>query len=183
MVTNTTASFYGFSYGCGDLEWSGQGFETAIVGYNSHADYFFNHPANGVADIGQIVSCTRQVIPTGGRRKRAAGVTGLDEPANGAMPCNPDVTANAERCNGLAVLDQQSITDAENLMDFQGSSIFQVLPPCPPTRALVELSTKFVNLADDMRDCYQSTMMFEPFIQGGFRPYQFVSVCCYDQNR
>ncbi len=98
LVTNTTASFYGFSYGCGDLQWSGQGFETAIVGYNSHADYFFNHPANGIPDIGQIVSCTRQIIPTGGRRKRLAVAEVDVDPVNGQMCANTEIIKNASKC-------------------------------------------------------------------------------------
>ena len=107
-MTNTTASYYGFSYGCGDLEWSGQGFETAVVGYNSHGDYFLNHPANGVADIGRIVSCTRQVIPTGGRRKREAPVIDMNG-VNGAMPCDDDIREKIEMCNGLERIDEQNM--------------------------------------------------------------------------
>ena len=186
LVTNNTASFYAFSYACGDIEWSGQGFETAIVGYNSHADYFSNHPANGIPDIGQIVSCTRRIIPTGGRRKRQVVMEGdgNDEPAYGAVPCNAEVKGNAERCTGLAQLDQASIPDANNLQDDQNRPIFEVLPACPPTQDLVEISTMF-NRLEDSTNCYISTMTFEPFNPVGMfiRVYRFASICCYDPNK
>ena len=182
MVTNRTLSFFGFSYACGDIQWSGQGFETAIVGYNSHADYFFNHPANGIPDIGRIVSCIRQVAPTKRRRKRQ--LAGTDEPAYGPVPTNPELRAFYEECVGLAMVDQASIPDANNLMDVQGRSTFEVLPACPPTRDLVQLSPLFVPLNDASRDCFQSTIDFVPVNPNStMRPYRFVSVCCYDDNR
>lgn len=186
LVTNTTVSFYGFSYACGDIEWSGQGFETAIIGYNSRADYFFNHPANGIPDIGQIVSCTRQIIPTGGRRKRQV-ITEVDddEPAYGPVPCNEEVKGNAEMCMGLALLDQASIPDANNLVDTQNHPIFDVLPACPPTKDLVEINAMFERLIESTRDCYRSTVEFQPINPNGrlLRPYRFASICCYDTNR
>ncbi len=187
LVTNTTLSYYGFSYACGDIEWSGQGFETAIVGYNSHADYFFNHPANGIPDIGQIVSCTRRIIPTGRRRKRQieeVDLTGDGEPAYGAVPTSEEVKGTAERCKGIAGADEASITDPNNLMDIRNRLIFDILPACPPTKDLAEISALFECLNDLTRDCYRSTMFFEPFSLGGFlRPYRFISICCYDTNR
>ncbi len=185
LVTDTIFSYYGFTFACGDIEWSGQQ-STAIVGYNSNGDYFLNHPANGIPDIGQIVSCTRQIIPTGGRRKRQISDTsgGLYN----LIGTNNSMMAARNECKGLADIDGGAFTDPNNLMDAQGHPLFDVLPACPPMKYLIEINKMFEYINDRTRDCYQSTVLFEPGrgVQGLpplMRSYNFSSICCYDVNR
>lgn len=188
IITDTIHSYYIFSFTCGEIEWSGQGFETAIVGYNSNADYFDNHPANGFPDIGQIISCTRHVIPQGKRRKRQA--PGGGAPAN-LIPANPDVQAAVAECNQLAQFDQQNIPDINNVRGAVGTVLPinimdpNLLPHCPPTRPQAEISPEFREFTDVTRDCFQSKKSFIPsFITNPSlqRPYEFISVCCYSPD-
>ena len=177
LVTNKTLSYYAFSYACGDMEWSGQGHETAIIGYSSYPDYVLNHPANGHSDISQVVSCSQQTTPEGERSKRQS--TG-GEPGIGPVPGDSEVMRAAEICNALATVDRVSIPNADDLRDQEGRHIFDVLPPCPPTRGQVVMNSLFGPFFDETRNCYQSTVTFEPFFAILLRPYSFVSVCCYD---
>ena len=183
IVTNTTQSYYIFSFTCGNIQWSGLGFETAIFGYNSHGDYFSNHPANGFADIGEIVSCTRQIIPARRRKKRQNAM--VDGALANLIPANPQVRMNVARCNGIADFDDVNIPDIENivLLDGRMEDPLSQVPHCPPTRAQIDISTLFESFPEKPGDCFRSRNVYEPEGQDLQRLYVFVSVCCYDSNR
>lgn len=100
----------------------------------------------------------------------------------GPLPVDPDIRAAAEMCNRIAELDRLSIPNVDGLSNQEGLFIFDVLPHCPPTMNLAEISTIFERLSDQTRTCYQSTITFEPFAFNLLRPYRFVSVCCYNMN-
>ena len=159
------------------MEWSGQGSEGAIIGYNSRADYFFNHPANGNPNISEIVSCTQQSTPAGARSKRQSVGPGI-----GPLPFDPLLQQIREHCAQIAQVDRESIPDVNKLTDIQGRAIFEVLPLCPPTRTLIDLNTAFESLTDQERICYRSTITFVPFSPVFIKQYEFISVCCYDLN-
>lgn len=176
-MTDTVLSYYAFSYSCGEIQWSGQGFETAVVGYDSHGDYFHNHPANGFQDIGQIVSCAE---PQGERRKRQNDQgTGTV----GQMPANPTMQEAIEECmfQALGSPDVNTIRDRNsNIVDIVG-----MLPPCPRTRTEVAASALFRLFPDGDGDCFQSRRYFQPdplANQNVMGNYQFVSVCCYETS-
>lgn len=180
-------SYYIFSFACGDIQWSGQGFETAVLGYNSHGDYFSNHPANGFPDIGQIVSCTRRIIQAGRRRKRQddGNVMISGDTAN-PMPANPEIQINVERCNGIANFDDVNIPDITALAIFDEETAVNVVNEvdhCPPTRAQIDISTLFIGLPEKDGDCFRSRMIYTPDGETLQRDYNFISVCCYDANR
>ena len=177
-MTDTITSYYAFSYSCGDIQWSGQGFETAVVGYDSRGDYFHNHPANGFHDIGQIVSCTQ---PQGEQRKRR------NDPGNGGtvgqMPANPTMQEAIKECRSQA----QNSPDVNTIRDRNGNivDIVDMLPPCPRTRTEVAGSVMFRLFPDGNGDCFQSRINFQPDplanpnVVGNYR---FVSVCCYETS-
>ena len=184
IITNTIFSYFFFSYTCGEIQWSGLGFETAIVGYNSKANYFGNHPANGFEDIGQIVSCTRQV--NSGRKKRNAGSTG-----NGitecVMPVDADLLIARQRCKEVADADDRNIPDINSIFDMTGNRIRVVdqVPMCPYSRSLALLSVGFQAFPELDGNCFQSVATFKPDIRANIRlglqrVYTFASVCCYN---
>ena len=175
-------SFYIFSFTCGEIEWSGQGSETAIVGYNSNGDYFANHPANGFPDIGRIISCTRYMIPNRGRRKRQAIGQEIQMPS-GECPADPAVQMAKRECVSIAMSDDASFMDISTLRDANGGDI-TTLSKCPPTKAQLGISTEFEPFTVQTGDCHRSKNTFDPSLKGSGlqRPYIFISVCCYDAN-
>lgn len=171
IVTDTVSSYYAFSYTCGDIEWSGQGFEIAVVGYNSHGDYFDNHPANGFPDIGRIVSCTREIIPQGGQRKRrsAQGTGG----SAGSMPCNVTKLAARMACMTLTMLTVN--------VSMIGVDVVGMLPRCPRIRvAAAGDPTVFIPFIQ--ADCFRSVEVVRPISPTLQQRFDFVSVCCYDDS-
>lgn len=178
VVTDTVYSYYAFSYACGDIEWSGQGFETAVVGYNSRGDYYKNHPANGLPDIGRIVSCTRQVVSAGRRRKRQAqGTLPADE-----LPAGEELVAAVEMCNGFSRFDGFSIPDIGETKGENSVSILELVPKCPPTRLHMDISTEFVEFPAQVGDCFRSINSYAANNPNLLKPYEFVSICCYNIN-
>ena len=182
IVTDTVRSFYIFSFTCGEIQWSGQGFETAIIGYNSNGNYFYNHPANGLPDIGRIVSCTRYMIPDRGTMTQQI-FEQMGAPS-GACPADTAIQMAKELCHNIANLDDASFTNINTLRDRNDES-WTVLSKCPPTRVQLEISTEFNSFSSQAGDCYRSKNTFVPTAISGnplIRPYEFVSVCCYERN-
>jgi hypothetical protein len=182
IITDTFQSYYFFNYTCGGIEWSGRGSGTAIVGYNSRADYFSNHPANGFSDIGRIVSCTRQIIPERRKKRQNAVVSGA---LSGPLPANPLARMNIARCNGIADSDDINIPDISNIVNKIGETVNAVdeVEHCPPIRTLIEFSTLFTSFPERQGNCFRSRKMYIPDGRYLQRLYYFISVCCYDSNR
>ena len=180
IITDTVFTYYVFSFTCGEIEWSGQGFETAIVGYNSNGDYFVNHPANGFSDIGDIISCTIHTLPGGRRKKRQMAADGAI-PA-GAVPADQVAQGDKQVCIGIAKFDDQDIMEFNDLRNANNQIWTAALPGCPPIEALIQLSGEFQPFPLQGDNCYRSNNMFVPMIEGAMRTFQFVSVCCYDEN-
>ena len=173
------------------MEWSGQGFEAAAVGYNSNGDYYSNHPANGFPDIGRIVSCTRHVIPQEKRRrKRQEGEVDIGIGARAdEMPLNPELVALRQLCLEIANFDDANFMMFNMLRDTMNKSAGNVLPECPPIEIqLLLISTLFEKEVfsppyDPATDrCYRSVGSYKPVDPLHVIPLEFVSVCCYDSN-
>lgn len=176
IVTDGIYTLYAFSYECGDIQWSGQGFETAIVGYNSLGDYFYNHPANVFSDIGRIVLCTRWVTSQGSRRKQQADQQG---PVNLA-PGNPTMRMAIQECLNLAKSD---IVDINGIMDVNGNivNIADMLPQCPRTESEANLDLRFQPFSD-RSGCFRSSQAFVPEDLTSQLTLEFVSLCCYNSG-
>ncbi len=159
IVTDTFRTYYVFTYVCGDMEWSGQGTETAIVGYNSNGDYFKNHEANGLADINEIISCI--------------------DSTNGGETDQLPLSMNIEQiriqgCMALAAADDADINDIGTFLDLDQ------LPACPSTKVQLFISTEYQVFPQQTGDCYRSK--FEINGQSPSKSYNFASVCCYAPN-
>ena len=176
LITDTIQSYYVFSFTCGEINWSGQGSETAIVGYNSKGDFFLNHPANGFADIGRIISCTRYMIPEGGRKKRQTGNTA--GAPSGTCPADLATQEAKQICRLIAEADDESFENIDLLEDNNGQT-WQILSQCPPTKSQLAISTEFEPFCCQEGDCYRSKNAFEPQ-NTNIRQFEFISVCCYD---
>ena len=176
-----------FTFNCGDLNWSGQGFQTAIVGFNSQADFFVNHPANGFPDIAEIVSCRREIAPPG-RRKRVADGGGGSTSNQIAM--NMDLAMTLQLCLARAGDDDAGFQDLTNLENLFGPpqviNVVDELPACPPTLVHASIDPMFQAFPEQTTadaECFRSTQEYEPPF--GFIPtrsYTFVSVCCYSNG-
>ena len=165
IITDTVHSYCIFSYACGDIQWSGHGSETAIVGYNSHGKYK-NHPANGLADIGRIISC----------RRRECRILY-------SLPANEDLQTAKSECTRMANDDDRNFQNIANLRNANNERFVAILPRCPPTQAQVLLSSEFMPFTAQDGDCYRSYNTFMPRpvdVDGNI--LHFVSVCCYDTN-
>ena len=149
------------------------------MGYNSKGDFFLNHPANGFADVGRIISCTRYMVPEGGRKKRQTGNTA--GPPSGECPADLATQEAKQICSLIAEADDESFENIDLLEDDNGQT-WQILSQCPPTRAQLEISTEFDPFCCQDDDCYRSRNTFEPSIIGNRlqRPFEFISVCCYN---
>ena len=173
IITDTIQSYYVFSFTCGAIEWSGQGPETAVVGYNSNGEFFLNHPANGFPDIGRIVSCTKYLIPEGEQEILGA--------PSGKCPADAAMQDEKQLCRDTAQADDGSFVDIDELED-SNMQTWRTLSQCPPTRAHLQISTEFEPFPLQTGDCYRSRNTFVPSLSSNslLRPYEFVSVCCYD---
>lgn len=124
------------------------------------------------------MSCTRQIIPTGGRRKRIA-IDDID-PTGGRVPCGgPDI----QNCILFATMDQMNIPNVTALTNNNNLQIFDVIPAkCPPTKELAEINTMF---EPQTGNCYKSRAVFIPNNVMGLleRQYNFISVCCYGESK
>ena len=179
IITDTVRSFYVFSFTCGEIQWSGQGSETAIVGYNSGGNFFNNHPANGLPDIGQIISCTRYMIPNIRRRRKRQIVQRNGSPS-GECPADAATQMAKGLCLAIAAADNTAFRDVNNdLRDSNGSRWNATLPKCPPTGIKLDLSPEFEPFSLQTGDCHRSK---NTFIPSGVEGYVFVSICCYDMN-
>ncbi len=175
IITDTVRTYYAFTYVCGAMEWSGQATETATVGFNSNGNFFYNHPANGLADVNEIIACS---IDTEGRRKKRE----TDQLGNGGqtnqLPSDEQLEFSKMLCMAVADADDRKfmndiITQFSNLKN---------LPKCDRTRAqLVEVGASFQRFDFQDGDCYRSNMVISIVDQTGGSS-DFVSVCCYDTN-
>ena len=168
IITDNINTYAFYSYSCGAIQWSGQGFETAIAGYNSFRNYFSNHPANGFADIGRIISCTRQVAANQNRRKRAAGNNGA---AGCPMPANPNVQQALIDCCQSFTNDGKQYS-ADNLDMAQ-----RLVPACPPIRAQIGVNPMF---EAQQNNCFLSRT--DVVINGLVQPGLFRAQCCYQTS-
>ena len=169
IVTDNVFSYAFFSYTCGDVQWSGQGFETSVAGYNSFRNYFSNHPANGFADVGRIISCTRVVAANQNRRKRAVGNNGA---AGCVMPANPNVQQALMDCCTALDNDRNSFNPA-----ILAAAQMQV-PACPPVRAQIAVDGRFDPLPM-FANCFLSRMDVDPMLPGRVLRGMFRAECCY----
>ena len=169
IITDGVNTYYVFTYICGDLQWSsGSGFDHAVVGYNSHGDYFYNIPGSGYENIADIVSCSFQV---GNRRRRNIQQSSI----GGVLPIKRN--SAAKECNHRTNIDRDSIVDAKILQ------ILKHLPECPPNSHLVEVDRLF-EPDPTKAACYCSKIQVDPESVGAQvqRAYAFVQQCCYYSN-
>ena len=166
-------TYYVFTYICGELQWSvGSGFDHAVVGYNSHGDYFYNTPGSGYENIADIVSCSFQV---GNRRRRNIQQSSI----GGVLPIKRN--SAAKECNHRTNIDRDSIVDAKILQ------ILKHLPECPPNSHLVEVDLLF-EPDSTKAACYRSKIQVDPLNAAigaqvqTLRMYTFVQQCCYYSN-
>ena len=158
------------------MEWSGQGSETAVMGYNSNGNYFLNHPANGFPDIGRIISCTMYLIPDD-REKRQA--TTVEVPPSGECPADPEAQGQKQLCRQFADADDNLIKNIDTLTNSEDQN-WQILSKCPATKSQLEISTEFRVFAQQTGDCFRSKNAFVPSLDSLQTHHEFVSVCCYD---
>lgn len=176
IISNSVQSYYVFSYTCGAIQWSGLGDETAVVGFNFNADYFDNHIANSLPDIGHIMSCTRQSIIPGFVQSRQLS-PGMIGGSSGRIP----ILETLALCDTFANADDASIASIDQLRDVNGSDIASKLPSCPPQAHNIMITPHNFSLfsTQSTGNCYRSNKTFVPIgseLQGN---YKFVSVCCY----
>ena len=166
IITDGVNTYYVFTYICGELQWSvGSGFDHAVVGYNSHGDYFYNTPGSGYENIADIVSCSFQV---GNRRRRN---TPLQDSMEGVLPhYNPAVGKCIIKMN----IDRNSISDDKI------QQVLENLPGCPPNSHLVEVDLLF-EPDSTKAGCFRSKIQVNPANIGAHvqRSYAFVQQCCY----
>ncbi len=158
-----------------------------MLGYNSKGNFFKNHPANGFADVGRIISCTKPIHLSGGgggggggRKKRNANV---GAGTAGEMPVNNEVQEAIAICKSIAYgdLNFSMLVDANN----DSVDILEQVPHCPPTKGLADINTEFMPYEAFAMNCYRSRDLFMPDIKVNNlinKEYHFASVCCYDQN-
>ena len=174
IITDGIQSYFVFTYICGKMEWSGQGLETATVGYNSNGDYYDNNPANGLPDIAQIISC---VIPEGGRRKRQMQ-TDRNVSTTGSL--TPD-SMNLDRkriysCRNISMNDMICFSNITIIQQ----SLENTLLKCPSTEEnLLNFSAGFQKFPQQQGNCYRTRQM-EMIVADTFKgSIPFVYVCCY----
>ena len=179
IITDSVHTYYVFSFTCGEIEWSGQGFETAIVGYNSNGDYFINHPTNGFSDIGEIISCTIHTLSEGRRKKRQNVMNPDGTIPAGECPADQAIQERKQSCIELALSDDFFIENFDDLKDFNNQD-WTILSKCPQTKDKLIISPEFKPFLLQTSDCHRSK---KPFVPGGSvqRHYEFVSVCCYNE--
>ena len=171
IITDRVNTYYVFTYICGELQWSiGSGFDHAVIGYNSHGDYFYNTPGSGYDNIANIVSCSFQV---GNRRRRN---TPPQESMQGGLPYN-NTPNPPEICSNKITVDRNSISDDKIL------HILEILPDCPPTSHLVKVDYLF-EPDSTKAACFRSKIQVNPANIGAHvhRPYTFVQQCCYSNG-
>ena len=168
IITDGVNTYYVFTYICGELQWSiGSGFDHAVVGYNSHGDYFYNTPGSGYENIADIVSCSFKV----GNRIRRQNTP--QESMQGALPYN---SSAVKTCSEKIVIDRNSI------LDDKIQQVLKNLPDCPPNSHLVEVDRLF-EPDSTKAACFRSKIQFDPKnIATVQRQYTFVQQCCYSNG-
>ena len=156
---------------CGELQWSvGSGFDHAVVGYNSHGDYFYNTPGSGYENIADIVSCSFQVS---NRRRR--------------MIVLNDVTGQTQHyciATPAAVCFCNIQNERNSISDMQIQQILENLPDCAPNSQLVEVDHLF-EPDPTKAACFRSKIQVVPEnigIDTVQKSYLFVQRCCYDPD-
>ena len=191
IITNTTSTYYIFSYTCGDIQWSGRGFEAATVGYNARADFFTNHPASGFPDIGRIISCTQQVASVNRRRRRQAddntfGGTS-DSGMEGRVATNMTLVNATIKCNDAVMTDKGYIPNITSIVienedrTRSNARLIDQVPACPPIIAIAKMPSSGFNRTEGS-NCFVSNTRFFPDSRlnpTAQRFYQFASQCCY----
>lgn len=163
IITDTFRTYYVFTYVCGEMEWSGLGSETAIVGFNSNADYFDNHPLNGLPDIHQLISCS------GATNQRNGGEANQ-------LPIGTTIEqTRIIACMAIANADDAAIAD---ISTFPG---LDQLPGCPSTKVQLTISTEYQQFPEQTGDCYRSNSVINGMGSDG-SPFEFSTVCCYASN-
>ena len=160
IITDTFRTYYVFTYVCDEMEWSGLGTETAIIGFNSNGDYYDNHPSNGLVNIHETVSCSGQT------NERNRGVAGL-------LPIGVNIEqVFITSCITLANADDAVIA---NISTFPG---LDQLPGCPSTKAILTISTEFQEFPQQSGDCHRSNVVVNGTGSSGTST-EFITVCCY----
>ena len=157
---------------CGEIQWSALGTNrAAVVGYNSEANFFENHPLSGLSGIGDAVSCTFDI---GKRRKRQGAM-----PNNMPMPLPAD--ANVQRLVGQCLS-----FEARNQLAYLGTipqetpeTLADRLDPCPctPDQAIQD-HARFIKHNDQNNDCYISSKPRSVRL-GALGIISLTQMCCY----
>ena len=173
IVTDVIRTYAVFSYMCGEIQWSALGRNrAAVVGYNSRANFFDNHPLSGLSGIGDAVSCTFDI---GRRRKRQD----VEMPNNMPMPLPAD--ENIRRLVGQCLQ-----FEARNMLAYLGTTetpqtLADKLDPCPcsPNQAIEDRAryVKF-DIADGPTNCYISSQPVNELLPA-LGPITLTQMCCY----
>ena len=168
IITDTVRTYYVFTYVCGEIEWSGLGTETAIVGFNSNGDFFDNHPANGLSDIGELIACNTG--PEGVNRTYQENGGEVNE-----LSFNLDLAISKAACIDVANRDDEAFENIDDVISLGD------LPECEQLRARLELGAAFQEFPQQAGNCYRSSNVVNAVGNNG-EILEFVSVCCYDNN-
>ena len=119
------------------------------------------------------------MIATGARRRKRQDNIG--QGTGGQNPTNEDIQMKRDTCIGIATADDTAFMDISTLRDNDNNAFSDVLPLCPQTKALLDLSPMFQEnqFTTQPGDCYRSNDLYIP---ANVEAYQFASVCCYDAN-
>ena len=131
----------------------------AVVGYNSEANFFANHPLSGFPGIGDAVSCTSDV----GRRQN----TRIN---NMAMLLPANVAFLSTQCR------QFQATDGIFLIGTTPDILAAMLDPCPCT--LQQAARDIARFTRLNENCYVSSLPINHQLRalGGITLTQ---MCCY----
>lgn len=169
IVSDVIRTYAVFSYMCGEIQWSALGRnKAAVVGYNSEANFFENHPLSGLSNIGDTVSCTFDI---GKRRKRQNNM-----PNNMPMPLPAD--DNIRRLVNLCL--QRENFDISLYIGTEESpqSLADKLEQCPCSlQQATEDRARYIRLEDDTRNCYVSAQTIPVRLQLG--EISLTQMCCY----
>ena len=108
----------------------------------------------------------------GGRKKRQG---------EGEIPTNEQIQMMRSICFSIAAADDEAFLDISTLRDSNDRTFSDILPLCPLTKALLDLSPMFQGnqFTTQPGDCYRSLDLYTPVNVAG---YQFASVCCYGET-
>ena len=134
----------------------------AVVGYNSEANVFANHPLSGLTRIGGALSCTSNV---GRIQKRQNAV-----PNNMVMSLPANINA---RC-----LQHEAMDRIFFIGGLTPESLAAMLNPCPCTLQQVTTDTARFTRLPGPNNCYISS---RPIIQRllAINDISLTQMCCY----